>query len=334
MNGLPRWASGVGWPVCLGLMTMVGLAGPAQADTLDAIFATVDKEVILRSDIMREIGPFLDDLRQTAASEADFSRQAQARLRAALDQAVENKILLREALLAGLEVSDEQVEARVEEIRKPYASQEAFLQVLEEFGETMSDFRTHVRKQILAISMGMRKRRQLEQEAVVSEAEVARYHEANSDRFTRPERVRVRRLFLAAGQDAQGRAVAKARLDALRDELNQGADFAALAEAYSEGPEAEEGGLMGWVVRGDLVGTLEEAVFALAQGETSAVAETEFGFHLLKAEQKETAGIPSLEEVRTEIEPELRAQYAEKRYAKWIAELRKQSRVRIFLQPG
>ncbi len=322
-------------PRCLylGLMpvVLVCVASAGQAETVDAILATVDTEVILRSEIMWEIGPYLNSLQLTATSEAAFNREAEARLRAALDQAVESKILLREALLAGLEVSDEQVEERIEEIRKRYRSNEAFLKVLEEAGEAMGDFRKRVRKQILAISMGMNKRRVFEREAVVSEAEVAQYYQDNKSRFVRPERVRLRRILLAAGSDAQARAQVRARLEQLRGELDAGADFGALAKVYSEGPEAENGGVIGWTVRGDLVEALERSAFALAEGEVSDIVETEFGFHLLKADQKEAAGVPSLEEVRTEIEPELRARYADERYTKWIAELRKRRRVRIFL---
>lgn len=306
-------------------------AGSAWGEPVDAILATVDTEVILRSDILAEIAPALSDLRNKAGSQEEFDRQVEAQLRAALDQAIEGRILLREALLAGLEVRDDQVEARLDEVRKRYPSNEAFLKELEEAGETVSDFRNHVRKQILAISYGLQKRRGFEQEAVVSEADVLQYYEDHKDQFSHPERVRVSRIFLSAGTDPQERAKVKARLEELREELAGGADFAALAKAYSEGPEAASGGLVGWTAHGDLVEPLETAVFSLAPGEVSDALETEFGFQLLKVEGKEAAGIASLDEVRTQIEPELRAQYATGRYAKWMAELRKSSRVRVFL---
>jgi peptidyl-prolyl cis-trans isomerase C len=85
------------------------------------------------------------------------------------------------------------------------------------------------------------------------------------------------------------------------------------------------------VERGDLVEALETPAFALETGELSSVIETEFGFHLLMAEERQAAGVPSLEELRTEIEPRLRERYAEERYRKWMDELRKRSRVRVFL---
>ncbi|HEO71975.1 MAG TPA: hypothetical protein ENN80_11985 [Candidatus Hydrogenedentes bacterium] len=315
----------------IALLLTVAWAGLAQAaEIIDAILATVDTEVILHSDVMQEIAPFVADLRLSAATPEEFQRKLDERLSQALDQAIENKILLRQALLAGIDVEDATVEERIETIRRRYPSNEAFLAELEKAGETMSDFRERMRKQMLAISMGMRKRREFERGVVVSEVDVTRYYDEHQDEFARPERVRLRRIFLAVSDEAQ-RIEVRARLEELVDQLASGSDFAELARAHSEGPEAENGGMVGWVGRGDLVEDLEKAAFGLSEGGVSDVVETTYGFHLLKVEERRAAGTPSLDEVRTETEPKLRAAQADERYRKWIAELRKRSQVRLFL---
>jgi len=283
------------------------------------------------STAMDEIAPLLASLQGTGVSGQDAAADAEKALREALDQAIERKILYRQALLAGLEIPDNEVEERLDKIKKQYASQDDFLKLLEEAGETMSDFRDRLRKQIMAISMGMRKRQEFEKEAVISEAEVSQYYTEHASEFARPERVRLRRIFLSADKDAPSRALVKARIEALRDEILLGADFATLAREHSSGPDAAEGGLVGGVVRGALVPELETAAFALESGAVSEVVETEWGFHLLKVEVHEPAGQAAYEEVRTEIEPRLRAHYADERYRKWMDELRKRSRVRVFI---
>jgi len=303
----------------------------AGAETVDAIAATVGTEAILQSELMQEIGPALNELRRTVTSQQEFDKQAEAQLRSALDQAIESKLLLREALLAGLDIRDETVEERINEIKKRFASNEEFQKELEAAGETMSDFRARVRKQIMAISMGMRKRRELEKSVEVSEADVAKYYDENRDKFAHSERIRARRIFLEAANDADARAQAKARMEEIKKQLDAGADFAELAKTFSTGPDAAEGGLVGWVARGDLVKNLEDAAFALPEGGVTDILETEFGLVILKVEKKEAAGAATLDEVRTEIEPELRAKYAAEKYAKWIEELRKRGRVRTFI---
>ena len=304
----------------------------ARADVVDGIVATVGTEVILHSELVEEIMPFLSDLQKKTSDADEFNRQAQSQLRQALDQAVDNKILLRESLLAGLEVKGDAVEIRLGDIKKRFASNEDFLKEIEKAGMTMSDLRDRVRKQILAVSMRMRKHQQFEKEAQVSEADTAAYYKANPDKFAHAERVQARRIFLAAGQDEQEQGQVRARLEELKKQIDGGADFAELAKTYSSGPEAAQGGLVGWVTRsGDLVPHLEEALFALPEGGVTDVLRTEFGLVLMKVEKKEGAGTGSLDEARKVIEPELRAKIAEEKYAKWIGEMRKRSRVRIFL---
>lgn len=65
----------------------------------------------------------------------------------------------------------------------------------------------------------------------------------------------------------------------------EGADFAALAREHSDGPSGPEGGLLGWLTRGTLMPSFEEAAFALAPGQVSDVVETVFGYHVILREQ-------------------------------------------------
>lgn len=311
----------------LAALLFVG-AGFARAELLDRIVATVDTEVILYSELRMEIQPVLDAMSRSGESGERFQRRAE---KLVLDQAVESKILLREAQLLGIEATDEEIERHIESFRELYPSNTDFLNELAAAGETLSDFRVRIRKRLLAQKMAVGKLRALEREAIISEAEVAQYYEDNKAQFMRPERIRVRQIFLKCGSDPEERAKTRARLEVLREELEAGADFAELAKAYSEAPGAEDGGMIGWQQRGDLVEALDTAVFALPEDGISPVVESRGGLHLMKVDQREASGIASLDEVRMELEPRLRSAYAEERYGKWMGELRKRSRVRIFM---
>jgi parvulin-like peptidyl-prolyl isomerase len=314
------------------VLTLIALSGTgASADIVDQVVANVDTEVILLSDIMMELGPQIADLRRDATNEEAFNKAVQDKVRATLDQAIENRILLREAQLAGLSVDDATVEKRLEEYRKLYDSNEEFLRELETAGETMSDLRTRLRKQMLARTMAMRKMTEFENGVVVSESDVAQYYDDRKDDFRHPERVRCAQIFVAAPADSGVRAIAKARLEQLRDEVVSGTEFAELAIEYSQAPGAEDGGIVGWVQRGDLVKPLEDAAFGLEPGQLSEIIETDSGFHLLTIDKKEPAGLATLDEARKEIGPLIRTQAAAERYQKWIDELKKRSRVRVFI---
>lgn len=300
------------------------------AEVVDRVLATVGSEPILQSDVMAEAAPQLNQLRRTVAGTEEFNREAARLMDAVLQDLIEGKILLREAKLAGLSIRPEAIDMRINERKKLYESTDAFMKDLEAAGLTLGDLRTYVEKRLMALAMADRKLNEFKKEVVIAESAVAQYYDDNKDRFVRPERVLVRQIFLAAAPDAASRGAARGRLEQLKDEINAGADFAELAKAHSEGPGAADGGLMGWMTRGDLVDPLDAAAFALEAGQVSDILETDNGVHLLYVVKKESAGLASFEEVRAEIEPELRTQAAAGRYRKWMGELRKRSRVQVF----
>lgn len=316
----------------LSLATLLGIAcsAAATAAVVDAIVATVGNEIILMSEVMEDVEPLAVEIQQQARNEAEYSLEMRRAMQEALDQAIEFKILFRQAQLAGVQIEDALIEQRLDEVRRRYPSEADFQDALRAAGETMSDIRERLRKQTMALGMGYQKRRQLEQAVTISEADVEQYYRDNIEDFRKAERLLLRRIFLGA-TTPEARAQARARLEVVREELALGANFGELARQHSEGPEAKQGGRVGWVERGDLVVALEDVAFALAAGGTSNIIDTEFGCVLLSVDDREEAGIASLEEVRTEIEPVLRAKGADEQYRNWIAELRQRSRVRVLM---
>ena len=88
---------------------------------------------------------------------------------------------------------------------------------------------------------------------------------------------------------------------ALIEELNNGADFAALAKEKSTGPSGPNGGELGWFGKGMMVKPFEDAVIALKDGEISAPVKTQFGWHVIKLNETRLKGAPKLEDVRAEL---------------------------------
>ncbi len=314
----------------MAVMTAALYAG-AAAIFVDGVVATVGNEPILHSDVMHEIMPMLQALGSTPGSQEERAQQVEELFRDALEQAIEHHILHREAVTLGVEIPDDEVERRVAQMRSQYGSSEAFQQALREAGHTMSEFRDRLRRQIMAISVSMSKRRQFERDAVVSESDIAQFYQDNMDEFRYPARFRVRRIFMQAPNDADSREEVRAKLATIRDEIADNGSFAEAARTHSDGPEAAEGGMIGWVRPGDLVEPLDSTLAAMAEGKISDVLETEYGLHLLKLEDIESEGVLSYDEARNEIEPILREQKGDERYRQWMSTLRRRSNVRVLL---
>ncbi|MEL6618845.1 MAG: peptidylprolyl isomerase [Pseudomonadota bacterium] len=95
---------------------------------------------------------------------------------------------------------------------------------------------------------------------------------------------------------------------AIKAEIEAGADFAATAQEKSTGPSGPNGGALGWFGSGAMVPSFEAAVIALEVGAVSDPVQTQFGWHVIKLNETRTAEQPALDEIRPELEEQLRAE--------------------------
>ncbi|MGC8738073.1 MAG: peptidylprolyl isomerase [Candidatus Hydrogenedens sp.] len=310
--------------VTIGILSISGVL-------LDGIVATVDNEPILMSDLREEIAPFLADLQSQGATAQQIQQEMEKALQKALDRYIERLLLYRKAVNEGLQVDEKEIDERVNKIKKRYGSPEEFNRLLAESGEVMSEFRERIKQQLIALSYALKKRKEFEKEITISEPDIAKYYNEHIEEFQNPQRIKVRRIFLSAPREGEERTKVKEYILEIFDRLKQGADFGSIAENESQGPEADKSGLIGWVSRGDLVPELEQEIEKMSVGEISQPIETEWGFHILKVEEKEDSGKLSYEQARIIIEPKLKEQYINDRYQKWLNEIKKGANIRIFM---
>ncbi len=98
----------------------------------------------------------------------------------------------------------------------------------------------------------------------------------------------------------------EAEAKAIRKELENGADFAALAKQKSTGPSAANGGSLGWFSAGMMVKPFEDAVIGMKPGDISEPVETQFGWHIIKLNETRVKDAPKLADVRAELVQQIR----------------------------
>jgi peptidyl-prolyl cis-trans isomerase D len=135
------------------------------------------------------------------------------------------------------------------------------------------------------------------------------YYKAHQDAYTRPDEVRARHILIKVPPNASGELEAKirTRVEDILAKLRHGDDFAALAKAYSEDPaSAEQGGDLGFFPRGRMVPEFEATAFDLPVGQVSEPVRSQFGFHIIRVDDKTAAGVKTFEEAEAEIRAALR----------------------------
>lgn len=156
----------------------------------------------------------------------------------------------------------------------------------------------------------------------VTEADVQAYYDENPGEFTTVEAVRARHILkkfpdnVTDEQKAEVKTAAEELLKTVNEELAKGATFAELAEKHSEGPSASRGGALtgsnsklppgAYFARGDMVKPFEEACFdTLKPGEVSELIETQFGYHIIKLEERKPPEARPFDQVQYEIQQKL-----------------------------
>ncbi len=143
----------------------------------------------------------------------------------------------------------------------------------------------------------------------VTDKEIQQYYEEDPEEFFVPKKVKARHiLFTVNKKDTAEKqeAVEKKALQVL-EKINQGGDFAKLAEKHSEDEgTAKNGGDVGYFMRGEMAKPFEEAAFSMKPGETSSLVKTQFGFHIIRVEDVKEAHTKALAEVKNKIEQDIR----------------------------
>lgn len=150
----------------------------------------------------------------------------------------------------------------------------------------------------------------LAQAIEVDEAELKSFYADNREQFVGPEQRRASHILIE-GDDAD----AKATIEDLAQQLNDGADFAELARAHSQDPgSSDAGGDLGFFQRDVMEPAFEEAVFALEVGEVSEPVKTEFGYHLIQLTEIDAPAGADFAEARDDIEQQYRRQQARQQF--------------------
>jgi peptidyl-prolyl cis-trans isomerase D len=148
---------------------------------------------------------------------------------------------------------------------------------------------------------------QLRQNTLVTDDELKVVYQQNIQQFQVPNRVHAEHILLmtvGGKTDAEVAEIKKKAEDILAQAKKKGANFEDLAKKYSEDPGSKaKGGDLGWLVQGQTVPEFEKAAFSLNKGEISDLIKTQYGFHIIKVLDKETAHTKTFDEVKDTLRP-------------------------------
>ena len=218
-----------------------------------------------------------------------------------LNQLVAEELLSQDALSQGIEADAQASELQYQQMRGQFATDVDWQQALLANDTDEDELRFQIERNIMIqeVITGA-----IAEVAPVSQAEMQSFYDENPSFFQSGEQVAARHILISTEGLAteEEKAEALGRAEAIRAELMEGAEFAAIARDKSEGPSGPRGGDLGTFGRGQMVAPFEEVAFTLEPGAISGVVETQFGYHIIQVTEKIVAEIAPLEDVAISIE--------------------------------
>jgi len=170
----------------------------------------------------------------------------------------------------------------------------------------------------------------------VTEDDMKLYYKAHQDEFKTPEMVRARHILVKVGKSAsqEVKSKSKEKIEEILKRIKSGEDFAKVASEVSDDTGSKEkGGDLGFFRRGMMVSEFEKAAFSLKLGEVSDIVETQFGFHIIKVEEKKESVLEPYEKVKEKVKEKVFNDQRKSKVEEFIEKAMKDAGVELNLSP-
>jgi peptidyl-prolyl cis-trans isomerase C len=270
---------------------------PFDPQTLPAVVARVDGQEIARADVLERAQAMRAQMAQMGAppppNDQGFYREL-------VDQLIGAHLLYAEAKRQNLGPTPAEVQAGIAQLKSRFPSEEEFRKRMAEQGTTDEQIASEVERTMAV----QRLTAKLQEGIAPTDAEMRAFYQENVDKMKRPPQVRVRHILVGTerGATPEQRQAARAEADQVLQQIRGGGDFATLAQQHSDDTGSKaEGGLLPWLGRGETVPPFDQAAFSLQPGQMSEVVESQFGFHILRLEEKRGETTVPYEEAQPQI---------------------------------
>jgi peptidyl-prolyl cis-trans isomerase SurA len=262
----------------LALIWLIGTQASAQVQSLDAIVAVVNDDVIVQSELQSQIDLLVTELQSRGATIPERKTLEEE----VLDQLVLERLQIQRAQTLGIEVDEATLTEALTNIAGRNGMSLAQLRdALEANGVSFEDFREDTQRQILTSRL---QQEEVVKEVRVSDQEVERFAATERDTLIVRNEVQLGHILIALPEDASSEQVEQARAKAqgLVRRLRQGEDFAAIARANSDGGRAQDGGDLGWFPIGEVPSLAAQPAQTLGRGELTDPIRSPSGFHIIR----------------------------------------------------
>lgn len=312
------------------LLALPVLAADTKADVRDEIVVVVNKHIITRRGLTQSVE------QQHAALYRQFSgKELDEKLKDAREKTLQGLVdaflLEDKGAELGSPVTDEYVRASIDGIKKEnnFATDADLERALKgSLGINLPEFMKRQKQQAIQQFV---LQREVYSKVAVEDNELRAYYEDHKDEYRLPSRFRIRELVLAKGATPQEQEQARKQLAEIQAELSAGKSFEALARQHSTSPSKATGGDLGWMNKGFLRASIEDAAVKLKTDQVSAPIETDKDLYLVQLLALEDAPVKSFADVKAKILEKLQEPKAQNAIEQYLSGLRIRANIRYLV---
>lgn len=250
----------------------------SAAEYLDGIAAVVEDDIILESELAREVAIVIGNLKANNVQLPPDNILYKQVLERLIIQALQNQLAQR----AGLNVTDEMVNSSINVIAQQNGMDlESFKQEIQVQGMSFEEFKENVREEIVINQL---RSHEIGSRIKVSEQEIDHYMETEISSQDQKVKYFLGHILIAVPEGASAATIQAEDAEALSviEQLRQGADFQKMAVSVSDGTNALQGGELGWRTLNQLPTLFVDVVKTMNKGDVADPIRSPGGFHILK----------------------------------------------------
>ena len=294
----------------------------------DAIVAVVEDRAITKAEVLREVQPFIPQIRSSATSEFDFENKVNAYVSEIIQNMIDRELIVKDFTQKGMSIPQSFLDSHFDDyLKREFNGDRAeLLRYVKTQGKTIKQFREDQRKEIIVNYMKGSMRQTVAQ---ISPKKITEYYEANKQKWYSAASANIRIITLKSTMSSTIEDNRKIATEIIA-KLKAGEDFANLAKTYSKDDSSAKGGEWGWYKKGQLNPALDKPLFQLKVGEYTNPIEIGDSIFILKVDELRAEGVQKIDDVREQIEWAIADKESKVAYSKWIESLRAKAYIKIY----
>ncbi len=313
--------------VCFILGAALVLSSTAFDETVERIVAKVNGQIVTLTELNNEVESAMEQLGPAPTPEENEARIAELQSQV-LERIIDNMLVLQVAEDRGLRVPSRFFQEWKQNIMKEMEieTDEELERQVQLQGGSMADLRKRFEDGLLLQEV---RRMEVDSKVSVSEPEIEERYRLHINEYTDPAKVRLREIVVRFDETNEIDQGQKARR--IRQDIEQGADFAEVARMHSESGSREAGGDLGFFNDGELTEPLATVAFSLNPGEVSEIIRLEKAFYILRVEESVEATTKELSDVRNEVADAIFQEKMGEQMDRFVRQLRERAIVEVKL---